>query len=385
MYVVTATSVDVIGHLDYEAEIWIMDIAAEGWAQIYTDEDEAHHFIKLAEIEKQELTEDDLIEMGYRKVQIQNKNGTNVYASAEDDAAVTGTIDFESEIWIKDAEAEGWAQIFTEDEEAEKFIKLTEIEAQEITEEELIELGYRKIQIMNANGTDVYEAAKEDAAVIEHLDPDTEIWVKDIEAEGWAQIYTAADEAEKFILLAETEKQPYTDEELLEMGYLKVYVCYNIGANIYAGLGEEEIPIDHLDASTELWVKLVDDATRAAIINTENMDEEEILGYISLVDIIVTKKPEGIGDLPTREIVIHSPLDDTELLVVYVGVDITLTIEMINFNEDDHYIVRWQYSADGEEFVDIPDANELEYTYITDKENGNYIWKAIVELVAAEE
>ena len=81
---------------------------------------------------------------------------------------------------------------------------------------------------------------------------------------------------------------------------------------------------------------------------------------------------------------IHSPLDDTELLVVYVGVDITLTVEMINFNEDDHYTVRWQYSTDGEEFFDIPDANELEYTYITDKENGNYIWKAIVKLVTVE-
>ena len=104
-----------------------MDIAAEGWAQIYTAEDEAHHFIKLAEIEKQEITEDDLIGMGYRKVQIQNKNGTNIYEAANDDAAVIGTIDFENEIWIKDAEAEGWAQIFTEEEDAGKFIKLADI------------------------------------------------------------------------------------------------------------------------------------------------------------------------------------------------------------------------------------------------------------------
>ena len=385
VYVVTATSVDVIGHLDYEAEIWIMDIAAEGWAQIYTDEDEAHHFIKLAEIEKQEITEDDLIEMGYRKIQIQNKNGTNVYASAEEDAVVTGTIEFESEIWIKDAEAEGWAQIFTEDEEAEKFIKIAEIEAQEITEEELIELGYRKIQIMNANGTDVYEAAKEDAAVIEHLDPETEIWVKDIETEGWAQIYTAEDETEKFILLAETEKQPYTDEEMLEMGYIKAYVCYDVGANVYAGLSENEGPIDHLDVGKEIWVKLVDGESRAAIINQENTEEEEILGYISLVDIIATMKPEGIEDLPTREIVIHSSLDGTILNKIFVGTEITLTTELINFNEDDNYVVKWQYSEDGEDYFDIEDAEELDFTYVVDKTNGNYIWKVIVKLIAPEE
>ena len=382
MYVVTATSVDVIGHLDYEAEIWIMDIAAEGWAQIYTDEDEAHHFIKLAEIEKQELTEDDLIEMGYRKVQIQNKNGTNVYASAEDDAAVTGIIDFESEIWIKDAEAEGWAQIFTEDEETEKFIKLAEIEAQEITEEELIELGYRKIQIMNANGTDVYEAAKEDAAVIEHLDPETEIWVMDIEAEGWAQIYTAEDEAEKFILLAETEKQPYTDEEMLEMGYVKVYVAIDIGANVYNGLGENLEAADHLDVNTELWVRIIENAERAEIIDPVEL---EGLGYINLVDIIATLKPEGMENLPTRQIVIHDVFKEFGMNVIFIGSEVPYELELINFMEDDHYEVQWFYSTDGEEFIEIPDANELTFTYVADAENTSYFWKAIVKLVTLTE
>ena len=371
-----------IGHLEYGEEIWIKDIAAEGWAQIYTTEDEAHHFIKLAEIEKQAITEDDLIEMGYRKVQIQNKNGTNVYDAANEDAAVTGTIDFESEIWIKDAEAEGWAQIFTEDEEAEKFIKLAEIENQEITDEELIELGYRKIQIKNANGTDVYDAANEDATVIEHLEPETEIWVKDVEAEGWAQIYTAEDETEKFVLIAETEKQPHTDEEMLELGYVKVYVAIDIGANVYNGLGENLEAVDHLDVNTELWVRIIENADRAQIIDPVEL---EGLGYINLVDIIATMKPEGMENLPTRQIVIHDVFKEFGMNVIFIGTEVPYELELINFMEDDHYEVQWFYSTDGEEFIEIPDANDLTFTYVADAENTSYFWKAIVKLVTLTE
>ena len=249
------------------------------------------------------------------------------------------------------------------------------------TDEQMAELGYRKVQIMNQNGTDIFDSTEETAAVIGHADTGSELWIKNAEAEGWAEIYTE-EETKQFIKLADIEKQPPTDEEMLALGYVKVYVAMNIGANIYAGQGEKEEPIGHLDAGTELWVQLTDGANRAAIINP---DDFSVTGYISLVDIIATKKPEGMDKLPTREIAIHSPLDETEVVVLFIGTKITLTTELINFNEDDHYTVRWQYSKNGKKFIDIPDANELEYTYITDKDNGNYIWKAIVELVAAED
>ena len=90
-------------------------------------------------------------------------------------------------------------------------------------------------------------------------------------------------------------------------------------------------------------------------------------------------------DLPTRELAIHSCLDDGTITKLFVGADIELSTELINFREDDQYEVSWQYSADGEEYIDIPDANELNYTYTVDMENGNYIWKVIVKLVTANE
>ena len=70
---------------------------------------------------------------------------------------------------------------------------------------------------------------------------------------------------------------------------------------------------------------------------------------------------------------------------LFVGSRIVLTTELINFKEDDQYEVIWQYSADGEEYIDIPDANELEYKYIVDLDNGSYIWKVIVKLISEKE
>ena len=96
-------------------------------------------------------------------------------------------------------------------------------------------------------------------------------------------------------------------------------------------------------------------------------------------------KPEGMEDLPTREIVIHSNMDGTILNVLFVGTKIELTAELVNFTEDDQYEVSWQYSPDGEEYNDIADADDLEFSYVVDAENGNYFWKVIVKLITARE
>ena len=177
-----------------------------------------------------------------------------------------------------------------------------------------------------------------------------------------------------------------TDEEMLEAGYIKVYVAYDIGAKVYddpiaAKEGEEEKePVDHLDAGTELWVKLVEGADRALIFD---LDEEAPARYINLVDIIATMKPEGIEDLPTRELAITSNIDGYE--VISAGTKVVFTTELINFLEDDNFTVQWKYSVDGEEFLDIEEANELEYAFAINMENANYIWKVSVVLIAPVE
>ena len=363
--------------------------AAEG-AEENTEEatEETEEETEEEAVEAEPLTEEQLIELGYRKVQILNKNGADIYAAI--DAEVIGHADFESELWIKDAEAEGWAEIYTEkdpeaEEEIKQFIKLAEIEKQPLTDEEIEALGYRKVQILNQNGTDIYDSTEEEAAVIGHVDFESELWIKDLEVEGWAEIFSE-EGAQQFVKLAEIIKQMPSDEEMIEAGYIKVFVAYDIGAKIYddpiaAKEGEEEEePVDHLDAGEELWVKLIEGADRAQVFN---LDEDAPAQYINLVDIIAVLKPEGMEELPTREIVIHSSLEGLE--VVVAGTTVTYEAELINFLEDDNYLIQWKYSVDGEEFIDIEDANELTYAYSITKENADYTWRISIILVTAEE
>ena len=158
------------------------------------------------------------------------------------------------------------------------------------------------------------------------------------------------------------------------MGYIKVFVAIDIGANIYQSAENTEAK-DHLDAGTELWVKIDSNSERAQIFT----DSEEDSSYISLVDIIAIVKPEEMGDLPTRAIVIHSTLDGAE--VVRSGEIVTLEVELVNFLEDDIYDIQWKYCpADGNEFTDIEDANNLTYEYSVTAENVYNIWMAYITL-----
>ena len=400
---------EVTGHLETEAEAWVTLNEEGTWGQLYSaDEEAAMQFISMEdaeiavieaeteeeteeveETEKAPLTDEELIELGYRKVQVLNKNGVDLYAGTEEDADVIGHIDFEEELWIKDAEAEGWAEIYTEEEEETKFVKLADIDKQPLTDEELIELGYRKVQVVNEEGVDFYASADEKAEVIGHSDFDEELWIKDTEIEGWVEVYTEEkEEAEEgikqFAKLEEILK--LSDAKMLEMGYIKVYVAIDIGANVYEspfapeGEDKEEKPVDHLDVNAELWVKLVENAERALIYNP---DERASKRYISLVDIIAILKPAGMEELPTRELSIISSIDGME--IVYVGTIIELETKLTNFLEDDHYTVQWKYSEDGETFVEIEDANDLTFEYELSMDNAAYIWRVSVVLVTAEE
>ena len=355
------------------------DTKAEETEETESEEEETEEETEEeVEEEAEPLTEEQLIELGYRKIQIMNQNGTALYDSTADEAAVIGNAETGAELWIKDAEAECWAEIYSED-GIQKFLKLPEIEKQLMTEEKLIELGYRKIQIMNQNGTDIYDSITEEAVVIGNAENGTELWIKDAEAEGWAEIYSE-NEVQKFLKLAEIEKQMPSDEEMLEAGYIKTYVAIDIGANIYAGLGEEAEVVDHVDVNTDYWVMLIEGAERALIYN---LDENVPVRYISLVDIIATMKPEGMENLPTRALNVISSAE--KMNYIFVGTKITFETELVNFLEDDHYTVQWKYSIDGKEFIDIDGANDLTYEFTADWDNANYTWRVSVVLITAEE
>ncbi len=376
-----------------------------------TEETEASEEDAEAAEEEAEGTEEEAVEeivdeekekmtaLGYTKVIVTAEEGADLYAETSKESEVVGHLDAGNEVWVILNEDQTFGQIYSEDEEtAAQFISMEDVEVvaieeteeeeteepEDLTDEQLIELGYRKVQVENVNGADIYDNTSDDATVIGHIDTDVEIWIKDSELEDWAEIYTK-EEAKQYIKLADIEKQMPTDEKMLEAGYIKVYVAYDIGAKVYddpiaAKEGdEEEIPVDHLDVGTELWVKLVEGADRAQIFD---LDEDAPARYINLVDIIATIKPEGMEELPTRELNLSSSLAGQKYIVS--GTIVTLGAELVNFMEDDHVLIQWKYSVDGEEYIDIEGANDLTYEYEINRENFTYKWRISIVLTAAE-
>ena len=338
-----------------------------------------HHRRKTEITEEAEKTDEEMIALGYTKVIVTAEEGADLYVEASREAEVTGHLDTNTEAWVILDEEQAWGQLYNKDEEASaQFISMDDVKVDgELTEDELITLGYHKIQVTNTKGTDIYAAADDEAEVIGHIEPETEIWIKNIATEGWAQLFTNENETAQFVRVTDLEEKILTDKEMLELGYIKVYVGIDIGANIYTSLDPEEIAMEHLEAGTELWVKLIEGAERAAIYSG---DEKEPVKYINLVDIIAILKPDTIEELPTRSISIKSNLEGYE--IVYNGMLELFTIEMENFTPDDIIMIQWQCSKDnGQSFLDIEGANEEQYFYTVSEETGTCIWRAVITLM----
>ena len=272
-----------------------------------------------------------------------------------------------------------------ETEEVEEIVEESSEETEEGTElvvllndEQLEELGFRKVQILNENGTDIYNNISDEGVVIDHLDLGAEIWIKDIEIEGWALVYTI-EETEQYVKLAEIEKQMPTDEEMIKAGYIKAVACMYVGADIYASTDSTDA-IDHIEYGDEIWIQLIDNSDRAIIYSVNNEMEER---YINLVDLIATLKPDDIEDFPVRSVTVTSNLEGYE--VVYYGMEEEFVASLSGFEEDDKYTIQWKYSTDdGESYIDIENANDLVFAYIIDEENANYRWKVMITLLPKE-
>ena len=388
LYAEASRESEVTGHLETGAEALVVLNEDQTWGQIVSeDEEAAAQFISMedAEVktEAEEPEEEETKkpeELGYIRVIVTDEEGADLYAEASRESEVTGHLEASAEAWVLLNEEQTWGQLYSEDEEAAaQFLCMEDAEnaAKKEFEDKLTELGYRKVTVLNRDGADIYDSTEEEAAVIGHADYETELWIKDAEAEGWAEIYTE-EEIQQFVKTADLERQMFSDEEMLEMGYIKAVVATDIGANVYGSVDGDDV-VDHLDAGTELWVTLIEGAARAQIFD---LDETAPARYINLVDIIATKKPEGMGDLPTRELVIHSSADGLPFIVA--GSTVTFTTELINFMEDDVYTVQWKYSEDGEKYKEIAGANGLNYEFVVDMTNAAYSWKVSVILITPE-
>ena len=64
----------------------------------------------------------------------------------------------------------------------------------------------------------------------------------------------------------------------------------------------------------------------------------------------------------------------------YFGDTATLVVTLVNFKEDDHYVITWQYSEDGINWINIQGEDERTYTFTIDKFNCHYSYRACIIL-----
>lgn len=63
---------------------------------------------------------------------------------------------------------------------------------------------------------------------------------------------------------------------------------------------------------------------------------------------------------------------------IYYGAEITLEARVTGAEEGE-YTIRWQYSEDYENWIDIPGADGPRYTFIADGETITYVWRAVAD------
>lgn len=64
----------------------------------------------------------------------------------------------------------------------------------------------------------------------------------------------------------------------------------------------------------------------------------------------------------------------------YYGDVVTLTVVLVNFNDDDKVTFSWQYAIDLPDWMFIENEHEQTYTFILDKTNYLYWYRVMVEL-----
>ena len=395
LYAEASRESEVTGHLEAGAEALVVLNEDQTWGQIFTeDEEAAAQFIAMEDVsvnaeapEEEKTAEEEPAEETpeeaapeYTRIIVTAEEGADLYAEASRESEVTGHLETGAEALVVLNEDQTWGQIVSENEEAAaQFISMEDAvnAAKKEFEDKLTELGYREVQVLNQDGADIYDSTEEEAAVIGHVEYETVLWIKDAEAEGWAEIYNE-EETRQYVKLAEIDTQLSFEEQMLAAGYWKAQVASADGADIYNEMREEAEVVGHLDTGVEIWVKVYQDTGWAELYAEDEGPDQ----FVKTDTLVITLKPDEEESV-IRSVNATSSLEGVEL--VYYGTPVTLEATLEGFLEDDVYTVQWMYSADnGETYNDIEGANELQYVYIVDEENLAYRWRIVITLLPKE-
>ena len=231
----------------------------------------------------------------------------------------------------------------TKQEEKEKPVEIPD-------DQTMLTMGYYKVQVLRENGTSLITTI-ETYEETEHLPFGTELWVKPTEEKEYAEAYSFTNETNQYVkwndLLIVLQKEKEQAES-----------------------ADENEDSDTDEEQKDAYEKNINSNDKALNEQAEEKSAEEIADE-------ETEEPLA------RSLRISSTLTSMGGFIDF-GTPITITVEIVDFKEDDEYTCKWQYSIDGVDFIDIENADGLTYTYPLSKENFSYTWKFIISLSDSE-
>lgn len=117
------------------------------------------------------------------------------------------------------------------------------------------------------------------------------------------------------------------------------------------------------------------------MINAEGEEEQgnykvEFIGNVlTITEKIEEEEEEELPPLNVEIECLH-PADEP----VYFGEEITLKATVAGAEEGE-YTIKWQYSENLEDWIDVPGADGLRYTFIANGETVSYAWRAVADRV----
>ena len=216
--------------------------------------------------------------------------------------------------------------------------------AEGYTEEALIQMGCKKAIVQAENGAELFDHPNEETAPIGRIENGQEVWVLLAADETWAEAFLPGRTApegyargQDFLIIQEETRQEGNESEQQET------------------VGEQTQEIIPEEAAQE---------SKTEKMSTEAVEDKEDF----------TQGPNR----PPRQVIVTSSLGGKDN--ISVGSAIVLRAELINFSDSDVYSCQWQYSEDGENYFDVPGANDATYVYRINFSNYFYSWRILVNI-----
>lgn len=177
---------------------------------------------------------------------------------------------------------------------------------------------------------------------------------------------------------------------MIELGYTKVIVIAEEGADLYAEADKNSEVIGHLNPETEAWVRLNEEKTWGQLYTelteeVEEADEEVAKDEAAPAQFIFMEGVTVVKDSLNDEIIFGFTVawnDDKHTIdsVAHLTIDLEQEETL-----PENYVLQWQYSKDDSEWIDIENANDDNIYVAITIENFKYYWRVIATPIRSPE